>query len=583
MSTHKQLTSDQQDLLNSVSADRLMQDVEQIASWVRLSGTAEEREAFEYLEQQLREAGLQTQLLEHEALISLPEEASLIVEGADSQALDCITHSFAASTPDEGTAAPAVYAGDLSAQPALRGRIAVIDGLAMPNVVAEAEALGAAGAVFLNRDPHVHEMIVSTVWGSPTPERMENLPQIPVASMAGKAAATLRERIEDTQEPVHLRLHTQVDTGWRKIPLLVADLPGQAEDTFVMFAGHVDSWHYGAMDNGTANATMLEVARLLADVDLYRGLRLTFWSGHSHGRYAGSTWYADAHWTELAELCVAHVNVDSVGGRNASRLDNGYCMPETRAVGARAVAAVTDQTFRGSRVRRAGDQSFLGIGVPSLFMSLSEQPADSPDASRDFAITGGDTGGLGWWWHTPEDTPDKIDPDNLVRDAQVYVAAVHQLCASPVLPLDYAATAATLSEQLRKLQEQLGDRFDLSDCVTEAEALSEAVQRLNERIAAVDAEDWIATMGLNQALLELSRTLVPVLYTRAGRFDHDPATSIPEIPPLADAVRLAEVPVDSEEAPALRVAARRGRNELFHALQTARLIAQSATVEWPEG
>lgn len=576
MSKNKQSASDQQALLNSVSADRLMQDVEQIASWVRLSGTAEEREAFEYLERRLREAGLQTQLLEHEALISLPEDASLTVEGADGQALDCIAHSFAASTPDEGIAAPAVYVGDLGTEQTLSGRIVVIDGLAMPNVVAKAEALGAAGAVFLNRDPHVHEMIVSTVWGSPPPERMKELPQIPVVSMAGEDADSLRELIADTQDRVSLRLHTRVDTGWRKIPLLVADLPGQVEDTFVMFAGHVDSWHYGAMDNGTANATMLEVARLLADVDLYRGLRLTFWSGHSHGRYAGSTWYADTHWTELAERCVAHVNVDSVGGRNATRLDNGYCMPETHAVGARAVAAVTDQTFRGSWVGRAGDQSFLGIGVPSLFMSLSEQPANSPDASRDFAITGGDTGGLGWWWHTPEDTPDKIDPDNLVRDAQVYVAAVHELCASPVLPLDYAATAATLSEQLRKLQEQLGDRFDLSDCVTEAEALSEAMKRLNERIAAIDPEDWIATIALNQALLELSRTLIPVLYTRAGRFDHDPATSIPELPPLADAVRLTEVPVDSEEAPALRVAARRGRNELLHAVRTARLSLRRA-------
>ncbi len=25
-------------------------------------------------------------------------------------------------------------------------------------------------------------------------------------------------------------------------------------------------------------------------------LRLAFWSGHSHGRYAGSTWYADNFW-----------------------------------------------------------------------------------------------------------------------------------------------------------------------------------------------------------------------------------------------------------------------------------------------
>ena len=30
-----------------------------------------------------------------------------------------------------------------------------------------------------------------------------------------------------------------------------------------------------------------------------RGLRVVFWSGHSQGRYSGSTWYADTHWEEL--------------------------------------------------------------------------------------------------------------------------------------------------------------------------------------------------------------------------------------------------------------------------------------------
>src|SRR5439155_1330942 len=84
-----------------------------------------------------------------------------------------------------------------------------------------------------------------------------------------------------------------------------------------LLAGHVDSWHYGAMDNAGANAVMMEAGRLLARTRLYRGLRLTFWSGHSHGRYAGSAWYVDSHWDELNARCAAHLNVDSVGGRGA--------------------------------------------------------------------------------------------------------------------------------------------------------------------------------------------------------------------------------------------------------------------------
>jgi len=79
-------------------------------------------------------------------------------------------------------------------------------------------------------------------------------------------------------------------SGSLSIPHLVGELAGRNEDRFALFSGHVDSWHYGAMDNGTANA---------------------FWSGHSHGRYAGSAWYADHAWRELHQRCILHLNVGS--------------------------------------------------------------------------------------------------------------------------------------------------------------------------------------------------------------------------------------------------------------------------------
>ncbi|HME25023.1 MAG TPA: M28 family peptidase [Acetobacteraceae bacterium] len=79
-------------------------------------------------------------------------------------------------------------------------------------------------------------------------------------------------------------------------PILVAELDGPDPDgPFVLYSGHNDTWYYGVMDNGAANATMLELARLLAPQreKWRRGLRLWFWSGHSHERYSGSTWYAE--------------------------------------------------------------------------------------------------------------------------------------------------------------------------------------------------------------------------------------------------------------------------------------------------
>ncbi|MDR7401884.1 MAG: M28 family peptidase [Armatimonadota bacterium] len=564
----------------NVSLERLMQDLREITQWERLSGSAEERRAFEYIRRQLASAGLRTQVLEHDALISLPRSAALHVYGPESADIPCITHSFSVATGPQGVEAQAIYVVDGAADLTrvnrdVRGRIAVVDGLAMPERVAQLQAAGAAGAVFLNRDPLVHEMIVSTVWGSPTLDRLAQLPAIPVVSTAGTAAERLRAALRG--EPLlRIRIVTEVETGWRRLPLLVADVAGAHEDTYILVAGHVDSWYVGAMDNGAANAAMMEIGRLMAHVRPYRGLRLAFWSGHSHGRYAGSAWYADNFWEDLARRCVVHIYVDSIGGRGADVLEGGYCMPETWAIGAAVIRRIARQQFRGTRVGRTGDQSFLGIGIPSLFMTLSEHPPFGPEASRDFALTGSNSGGLGWWWHTPQDLIDKIDPRNLLRDAQIYAAAAYWLCTAPVLPLDYAAVAKDVIVKLRELQARLDGRFDLSACLAEARAFLAAARALRLRATRAKGARPRGVERINRALTTLGRVLIPVLYTRAGRFDHDPATTIPFLPPLVEAERLATVPEGSAEARALTIAATRGRNLLLHALRTAREIAEEA-------
>ncbi len=568
---------------DQVSASRLMADVEALARWVRLSGTPEEMESFNYVRRRLRAAGCSTRLIMHDALISLPGAASLLImpAGGPHTPMACVTHSFAASTGPAGVEALAVHTGSgrptelAAAGPA--GKIALIDGLATPDRVRAAEEAGAVGLIFLNRDPLVHEMIVSPVWGSPTPEGARNLPRVPVVSVARPEGDLLREAVG--AGGLRARINAEVDTGWRQTPLLVADLPGEIEDTFVLLAGHVDSWHRGAMDNGTANATMIEVARVLAQSRRYRGVRLAFWSGHSHGRYSGSTWYADHHWQEMDARCVAHVYVDSVGGRGAVVNPHAYAMPETSAVADRVIAEVTGERFEGGRVGRAGDQSFLGIGIPSLLMSLSEQPADSADASRDFNIrTGGATGGLGWWWHTTEDLPDKIDPSALERDCRIYLGIVHAFANEPVLPLDYQATARAWLRKLQALGRSAGRRVNLRPVIAEAQRLVEATDALSRRARALRARPRkSAVRTLNSGLMALGRVLIPADYTQAGRFDHDAALEQHDTPLLAAVRALAGAA--PEEAKHLEVRAVRDLNAVQFALSLASELAEATARE----
>ena len=560
-------------LVDDVSIERLMDVTSKVAGWVRLSGSTEEMRAFEYLRDTLESYGIPTDLITHPAYISLPGEASILLSntGEDEQTLECITHSFSAPTPQGGLEGKIVDIGSDEAPPSerVRDKIVLRNGLAMAGRVKALEDAGALAQIFVN-GPRTHEMIVSTVWGSPGTRNRRELPKTPILSVTDETGARIRE-----QSGGGIRLFAEVDTRWTGIPLLTAEIKGEIEDEFVLFSGHVDSWHYGAMDNGSANATMVEVARLLAGSDEppRRAVRLAFWSGHSHGRYAGSAWYADHHWFDLHQHCVAHVNIDSVGGKDATVLSEGISTASLRGLGRETIAQLTGEEFTGSRVGRSGDQSFVGMGVPSLWMSLSEQaPSDGPSA-KAFAHLVGDSksGGLGWWWHTTEDTIDKIDPDLLERDARIYALTVSRLANDRILPLRPAAEARDVLDHLQELHRASSDRFDLSTVLErtqEAVAWCEKLESRGRQLLDTDATDDDCHR-YNQTVVRVLQKLLSINYSAAGAFGQDPARGMPPLPLLADIEKLSRLEEDSDEAQFLRVELVRARNRFIFDLEDA--------------
>ena len=531
-----------------------------------------------YIERTLIDYGFETRILDCEVLISMPKRARLAVDGIGD--LDCITHSMSPSVPS--LTGEVVYCGvgnpsDYQRVDA-RGRIALTEGIAMPGKVRAGEQAGAIGQIHISGD-QLHEMCISTIWGSPTIETAALLPTTPSVSVRSVHGDALRALLRDRAVTAHLT--TEVDTRYTTIPNLIADLPGGVErDHFVLFSGHVDSWHLGAMDNGTANAAQLEVARALSAFGPNRrSLRLAFWSGHSQGRYAGSTWYADHHWEELNDACVAHVNVDSLGGAGATVLTTSYAVQELRPLARAAIAHVAGQTFEGRRVGRAGDHSFMGIGVPALFMDLSQQPVPEVETptSRAFGqLAGGArSGGLGWWWHTTSDTVDKIDPALLERDARVYLAVLDRLLNDPIVPLDFRPTAEELERHLSEYQDVARGRFDLSPAVRRAQELRAAVDAIDPLL--LSGVETGACRAINDGLMRVSRILTPLNYTEAGRFDHDPAFNTVPIPLLRDVLRLEEVARGSWEEQLLCTSLQRRQNAVCFALREATAMIRSLT------
>jgi hypothetical protein len=561
---------------DAVSASELDRHLRAVAAEVRLSGSPEEARAFDYIGEQLSGFGYDVQRFSNEALIGYPLRSSLHVLDDRPEEIRCNGYALSPSTGPEGVIGELVSVGagmpaDYATIDAL-GKIVLSDGLAMPGKARAASVAGAIGQIYIT-DEHIHEMCISPVWGTPTPETAPLLPDVPSVGVTRADGERLKERL--AVGPVSVRLVTEPYRAWTAIPTLTADLPGTEEDRFVLFSGHVDSWHLGVMDNGTANATQLEVARILADHkdELYRGVRLAFWSGHSHGRYASSAWYADIHWHDLHERCVCHVNVDSVGAKGALVLAEAPTMAETYGFGKQILAETAGAELDYKRISRSSDQSFWGHGIPTLFASLSEQARDDSATGAALAqLLGGGAkgGGLGWWWHTTEDTYDKIDLDNLVRDAGIYAETLWRLCTFPRLPFDYAAAADELAQTLARYHEAANGRLDLARTRELALELGRELRH--------GAIDHLDAARANTLLLELAHLLIPVNYTRTGPFEHDLALGTQPLPGLADAVALGQLDATGDDVRFLRTRLERERNRVEHALRTAiRLVRLAET------
>lgn len=526
----RKLTLEEKLLVNQISKEELFVDTQEIAREVRLSGSMEELRAFQYIQKRLESFGVKAEIEFDDAYISIPVRSSLKVNG---ELIESITHSMSKDLNNEELSAECIFLEEITAAslPLVKDKIVIYDSIAIPDVVKQFENYGAVGAIFIN-GPNTHEMIVSTIWGSPSSTNKDLLPKIPVISVNNKNG----ERLLKTTNGVAV-LSTKVDSKWTKVPRLVADIRGAAEtDHFVLLCGHVDSWHYGAMDNGSANALMLQVVKILAQnqTKFKRHVRIAFWSGHSHGRYAGSAAYCDKNWEDLAENGVMHFYVDSVGGKGAKVFVDSNTMAETEDIAIDVISRLTNQAFIGKRYSRSADQSFWGTGIPSLYMGMAEQELSSDSAYKNvqkiFAGTKG--GGFGWWWHTVEDTIDKIDPEVLGKDCEVYLLSLFKVLTENMIPVNHLKAVQEIKKYVLNYERKGKEIADFSITINRLEVMEDKLNRIMERKDLIESSQEAIRL-FNDFSLSMSRLLIPINYVNGNNFEHDLASATVPIPSLA--------------------------------------------------
>lgn len=571
-------------LLEDVDQSRLQGLLERFATLVRESGSEDEREAAAFISERLKEAGVPHEVHRPVLYLSLPREAGLRVDGSTKKEFRAKTPAFSVSTDGgwiegEMVYVPTGYAtgiGDIfggkiqqGAQD-LDGKIVLTEGFPMPGKVAQFGGLGVKAAVFISPGERIHEGICTPIWGAPDLDNADDEPEIPVLAISKSDGKELVGLCEGGPTTVEFR--TRLEKGWYPCPLIDIFIQGTEEpDKYVLLHGHLDSWHEGIGDNATGDAALLEMARIFHEHrdNLKRSVRIAIWPGHSYGRYAGSTWFADEYGLDLEENCIAQVNCDSPGCRWATSYEHMMWMSETDEFCQNVIKDVVDRESAGARPLRAGDYSFNNVGITSFFMLSSTMPGELTE-EKDYYPVGGCGGNIEW--HTEDDRMQIADLEILVKDVKIYLSAVFRTVNDAVHPFNFVNTADEYVATIKGYGEEAGDAFDLGPALEEALALRQDLMRFYselEPLGAAEVGDPRCAEA-NERIRRLARILIPINFSRRGKFRHDPALDVPPLPDLAPVTGLRELEEGTHEYNVLRTHLTRGRNRVVWALRQAR-------------
>ncbi len=538
-------------IADGLEKDRMMKDIEAFSHLERYTGSREGEQAAEMIAARMESLGIPVSREIYRIYRSLPGKAAVKVLGQGVKEEIALT-PYVYSGRAESIQAELVFDGFSvtgCTQKQMKERMKAFAGKIVLtyessfSFACEAKNAGALGILTIWRANLAHHGTLGGVWGSPEPEDLSyHYPRIPFAEICKDAGEQLKELCASAKEPVRVCLDIEMDDGILPTMMPVARIEGKSRK-FVLVSGHYDSWYEGVTDNGVANAAMMEMARVFKENQekLERSVVFAWWSGHSDGRYSGSTWYYDNHWQELNEDCVAHINMDICGCKGSDLVGFNTSMLEGEEFAKEFLKEFNDEDpIPPVPMARFADQTFWGANVPFAIM---------PKFSKKDKV-------IFYWWHTKEDTFDKVDEEIVLRDAKV-IAKLSAIFANiDRLPADMKGFAEIMEQRLCEMNSALSSDFDLAPVWPAMEQLKETIARFEAKLSQYEPA------AADDAVIKIAGEMVRITYTASSRYHQDPATEGPMFPALSTAMGL--TPENTEEDFYLAVQTRfvRQRNRL---------------------
>ena len=197
----------------------------------------------------------------------------------------------------------------------------------------------------------------------------------------------------------------------------------KATNQIIVVGSHHDSvpGSPGANDDASGVATSIELARVMANMPTDTEIRFVTFGAEELGLF-GSYAYVETLSPDERERIVGMFQMDMVGSRDAGELVMFTVDGEKNAVTDLAAAAGvrTGNPLGYGEESRSDHVPFYYAGIPAaLFIHDPSEP----------------------WYHTPEDSIDKISKEKLQETAEIVGAAVYQV-ARPDTPALERATVS---------------------------------------------------------------------------------------------------------------------------------------------
>src|SRR5262249_16895086 len=204
------------------------------------AGSEEDRKACDYLAGRLKAYGYEPVVHAFDSYVSYPRSAKLLVAVAGRRFdIPSVGVAFGQSTPELGVTEDVVQVGsggeDQYIGKDVRGKIVLVNKLPSPTNALAAAKAGALGMICMSAGKQRHKMIITPIWGTPEFEQVNNIPRVPVVSIAKTDGDLLTAALKEG--PVRATLITDTFEGWRQLRLPTAELKG-CEPEFALVGAH---------------------------------------------------------------------------------------------------------------------------------------------------------------------------------------------------------------------------------------------------------------------------------------------------------------------------------------------------------